>query len=275
MNIVQQRALEIRRLIFKTACWANGGHIPSSLSMSDFMAVLYFDGVLLYDAKRPNWEERDFFILSKGHACLSLYVTLAIAGYFNRKDLKKFCKIGSNLGGHPKMYETPGVEASTGSLGHGLLFATGIALANKIDGLSSKVYVVLGDGECEEGSIWEGFMAAVHHKLDNLVVVIDHNKFQAMDSLDSILSIHNLAERAKSFGFIVDEIDGHDHAAIKVALKTGEKDRPKLIVANTIKGKGISFMEGQPIWHYRMPNQDEMKIALHDLQMSEQELNEI
>jgi len=269
---IQEIAIKIRKIIFKTACQANGGHIAPALSMTDLIAVLYFDDVMKYDISKPKWRNRDIFVLSKGHGALALYTVLSLAGYFDVEELKSFCKISSRLGSLAKMGEVPGVEATTGSLGHGLSFAVGIALANKIDGLNSKTYVMLGDGECEEGSIWEGLMSAAHHKLDNLVVIIDHNKLQAMDSLDNVLSFTNLAEKAKAFGFFVEEIDGHDYTQIKNAYTTLKKGKPKLIVANTIKGKGISFMEGNPIWHYRIPNEEEVEIALRDLNMTKQEL---
>ena len=274
MNI-EERALELRKRIFKTACFAGGGHIAPALSMADLISVLYFDNVLRYDAKNPDWRKRDIFVLSKGHACLALYAALSMAGFFDAEKLRGFCQMGSQLGGHPKMHDIPGVEASTGALGHGMLFASGIALANKIDGLDSQVYTIVGDGECEEGSMWEGFMAAAYHELDNLVVIIDHNKFQAMDSLESIMGLHDFGSKLKAFGFSVADIDGHDYAAIKQAVTEREIGKPRVVIANTIKGKGISFMEGKPIWHFRMPNKEEMKIALHDLQMTEEELDRI
>lgn len=218
MARIEDIALKIRQAVLKMAVGANGGHIAPAYSMTDIVAELYFDGILRYDAKRPNWQERDYFVLSKGHGVLALYAALSMAGYFPAEELDTFCKPGSSLGSLAKMGSVPGIEATTGSLGHGLSFAVGIALANKIDGLDSKVYVLLGDGECEEGSVWEGLMSAVHHKLDNLVVIIDYNGLQAMDSVDHIMSIHGFSERLKSFGFFVDDIDGHDYGAIKKAL---------------------------------------------------------
>lgn len=262
----------IRKLILKIACRANGGHIAPAFSMTDIISVLYFDNILKYDAKNPLWDERDIFILSKGHGALALYSALAMAGYFPVEELDSFCKPGSRFGSLAKMGEVPGVEATTGSLGHGLSFAVGIALANKYDNKDSKVYVLLGDGECEEGSIWEGFMSAVHHKLDNLVIILDYNKLQAMDSLHNILTLHNFNEKAKSFGMSVQEINGHDYSEIREALIKFEKDKPRFIIANTIKGKGISFMENHPIWHYRIPNESEMAIALKELDMTKEEL---
>lgn len=273
--MIKDTALKIRQLILKTACFGGGGHIAPALSMADIMAVLYFDNVLSYDAKNPTWSERDVFVLSKGHACLALYATLAMAGFFPAEDLRGFLHIGSNLGGHPDMHKIPGVEASTGALGHGILFAGGIAMANKMDNRSEQIYVMVGDGECEEGSVWEGLMSAVYRKFDNFVVIIDHNKFQAMDTLESIMGLHDLAGKLTSIGFSVSDIDGHDHKAIKEALLYREPGKPHAIVANTIKGKGISYMEGMPLWHCRMPNETELDIALRDLGMTREELTKL
>ena len=269
---IEDIALKIRQAVFKMAIGANGGHIAPAYSMTDIVAELYFDGILRYDAKRPDWPERDYFILSKGHGVLALYAALSMAGYFPTEELNTFCKPGSALGSLAKLGSVPGIEATTGSLGHGLSFAVGIALANKIDSLDSKVYVLLGDGECEEGSVWEGLMSAAHHKLDNLVVIIDYNGLQAMDTVDHIMSIHGFSERLKSFGFFVDDIDGHDYRAIKKALLQKKEGVPRAVVAHTVKGKGLSFMENVPIWHYRVPNEEEMEIALKELNMTREEL---
>lgn len=273
--MVIENAHKIRQLIFKTACFGNGGHIAPALSMADIIAVLYFDNVLRYDAKNPQWDGRDYFILSKGHACLALYATLAMAGFFPAEKLKTFLQPGTIFGGHPNMHYIPGVEASTGALGHGMLFAGGIAMALKMDGKENQVYAVVGDGECEEGSMWEGFMSAVYHELDNFVVIIDHNKLQAMDSLKSIIGLHDFASKLRAIGFSVADIDGHEHIAIKQALLEREKGKPRVVIANTVKGKGISFMEGKPLWHIRMPNAEEMKIALRELNMTEEELKQL
>ena len=272
---IEEVALKIRQTILKTACFGGGGHIAPALSMADIIAVMYFDNVLRYDPKNPDWEDRDIFVLSKGHACLALYSALSLAGFFPSEVLKTFMHKDSILGGHPNMHYVPGVEASTGSLGHGMLYACGIAIAHKMDQKDNQVYVVVGDGECEEGSIWEGFMSAACHKLDNLVVIIDHNKFQAMDTLKSILGLSDFAGKLKTFGFSVADIDGHDCAAIRQAVTEREPGKPRLVVANTVKGKGISYMEGMPLWHCRMPNPKELQIALNDLNMTETELRAV
>lgn len=273
MGDIYEIIREVRKRIFKTAYFGGGGHIASALSMTEIISVLYFKDILKYNPLNPNWEQRDKFILSKGHACLALYSVLSIAGYFDEKELLNFCKVDSRFGGHPKMYEIPGVEASTGALGHGLSFGLGVALSNKIDKNNSNVYVIIGDGECQEGSIWEAIMSAANYKLDNLTVIVDYNKLQAMDKISSILEIEPFCNKWQSFGWNVKEIDGHNINEIYAALTEKTIDKPKVIIANTIKGKGISFMENIPIWHYRMPDTDELEIVIKELGLSKQELN--
>ncbi len=265
-------AKEIRKKIYQIAHFAGGGHMAAAFSMADIISVLYFDNVLKYDAANPEWAERDKFILSKGHAGYALYAALAKAGYFPEEELRHVGQPDSRFGGHPKMHDIPGVEASTGALGHGLSFAIGIAYANKVDQKESHVYVVLGDGECQEGSIWEGALSAPTLELDNLTVVVDHNKLQAMDDLESIVHMKPFADKWKDFGWNVLEIDGHDHAEIKKALLSRKEGKPTLIVANTVKGKGVSFMENMPIWHYRMPNEQELVVLMEELGLQEKDL---
>ena len=272
MTEIEQIAKDIRKDIFRIAHFAGGGHMGASFSIADIISVLYFDEVLRYDASNPEWSERDKFILSKGHASYALYAALAKAGYFSEEELWCVGQPGSKLGGHPKIHEVPGVEASTGALGHGLSFAIGIAYANKMDAKNSHVYVILGDGECQEGSIWEGALSAPTLVLDNLTVVIDHNKLQAMDDLENIVHMKPFAEKWKAFGWHVLEIDGHNYAEIKEALLTRKTGKPVLVVANTIKGKGVSFMENVPIWHYRMPNEQELPILMKELGLTEMDL---
>ena len=272
MTNLQQTAKEIRKTIYKIAHYAGGGHMGASFSMADIISVLYFDNVLRYDASNPEWEDRDKFILSKGHACYALYAVLARAGYFPEEELWHVGKPGAKFGGHPKLHEIPGVEASTGALGHGLSFAIGIAYANKADCKDSHVYVVLGDGECQEGSIWEGALSAPTLELDNLTVIIDHNKLQAMDDLENIVHMKPFADKWKAFGWNVVEIDGHNHAEIKEALLTRQPQKPTLVVANTIKGKGVSFMEGSVDWHGKAPNDEQYATAMADLERIGEEL---
>lgn len=269
---LKEIAAEIRKSVYIIAHHAGGGHMGAAFSMADIIATLYFGDVLRYDAKNPDWEGRDRFVLSKGHACYALYATLARAGYFDREKLKTVGKPGSEFGGHPKIYEIPGVEASTGALGHGLSFTIGMALAHKVDQKENHFYVLLGDGECQEGSVWEGALSAPTLKLDNLTVIVDHNKLQAMDDLENIVRMKPFAGKWEAFGWNVLEIDGHNIEEIRGALLARKRDMPTVVIANTIKGKGVSFMEGVPIWHYRMPNEQELQILMRDLALTQEEL---
>ncbi len=271
-EIVEAKCKEIRKNIFRQAYAAGGAHMGAAFSVTDILGTLYFGDVLKYRPTQPDWEDRDKVILSKGHAGVALYAALALAGYFDIEELKTFCCPGSRLGGHPKIYEVPGVEASTGALGHGMSFAIGIAYANKVDKRSSHTYVILGDGECQEGSIWEGALSAPTLELDNLTVIVDHNKLQAMDRLEAILHMKPFAEKWKAFGWNVVEINGHNYEDIRQALLMRCKNIPTLVVANTIKGKGVSFMENVPIWHYRMPNEQERSVLMEELGLAEEDL---
>ena len=267
-------ANQIRKRILRSAWMANGGHIAPAYSMVEIVVSLYFDGVLRYDASDASWQGRDYFILSKGHGALALYSALAIAGFFPESLLDGFCKPGSDFGSLARAGKVPGVEATTGSLGHGLPYAVGISLANKMDGLPNKTYVLVGDGECEEGSIWEALMSAAHYRLDNMVIIMDHNGLQAMDGIEKILSFDNIVARMESFGLKCVEINGHDFDEIRKALKMPHDGAPLFIVANTVKGRGISFMENEPIWHYRIPDDNEIEVALAELGMTREELGE-
>ncbi|MEW6087942.1 MAG: transketolase [bacterium] len=267
---LEKKAEELRKVVFKTICLSGGGHIAGSLSIIEILEVLY-NGILRISPKEPMASERDRFILSKGHAGVSLYAILADCGFFPKEELDRFGKAGSILGGHPDMHKVPGIEASTGSLGHGFCFGTGIALAGKLDKKDFRVFVLLGDGECQEGSIWETAMFAPQHKLDNLVAIIDYNKIQALDRLDKIVSLEPLAAKWTAFGWEVKEVDGHNVTQLQEVLGCVPfvKGKPSLIIAHTIKGKGISFMENVAIWHYRMPNHEELKIACKDLNLED------
>lgn len=266
---------DIRKDIFKTAYKGGSGHIASALSAVEIMTALYLGGVLKYDPKNPQWEDRDKVILSKGHASLVLYSILKRIGYLTQEELDTFCQPGSLLGGEPKLGDIPGVEATTGSLGHGLSFGVGVAMANKLDGRDSRVYVILGDGECQEGSVWEAAMSAAHHQLDNLTVILDCNQLQAMGTTDSILAVNPIVGKWSGFGWSVTETDGN---CVESMLETLKKDKqntepkPRMIIAHTTKGKGISFMENVPIWHYRMPNPQELEIVKRDLNFAKGEL---
>lgn len=276
MNVefMKREALEMRRRVLKTAWRANGGHIAPAFSCIEIIESLYFGdgrGLLQYDQNNPDWSGRDYFVLSKGHGGLALYAALSMAGYFPESELYHFCAIDGILGSLASK-TTPGVEVTGGSLGHGLSYAVGIAEACKRDGVNNHIYVLLGDGECEEGSIWEALMSASHLQLDNMTIIVDCNKLQAMDSVKSIMSIDNLAERGESFGLSAMEIDGHDFHQIYYALTARKALKPVFVVANTVKGKGVSFMENVPIWHYRIPNEDEIQTACEELGMSIEDL---
>lgn len=267
---LEKIAKDIRQDIFKTICNGGGGHIPASLSIVEILVFLY-NNILNVNPKKARDKDRDRFILSKGHACVALYAILAEKGFFPKAELDKFGKKGSILGGHPDMHKVSGVEASTGSLGHGFPFGVGVALAGKFDKKNYKVFVIVGDGECQEGSVWEAAMFAPQYKLDNLIVIIDYNKIQAMDYLDKIVSLSPLADKWKAFGWEVREVDGHSFCQLQKVFASIPfvKGKPNLIIAHTVKGKGISFMENAPIWHYRLPNEEEMKIACKELKVGD------
>ena len=268
-------AADIRRQVMIMACKAGGSHIAPAFSIVEILTALYFGGILQYDPHEPKMKDRDRFILSKGHAGSALYAVLARAGFFDPKWLDSYCQSGTVLGGHPNMHEIPGVEASTGALGHGFPYAMGIALAGKMDRRDYRVFALLGDGECQEGSIWEAALFAAHQRLGNFTAIIDYNKLQAMDRIDKIVGLEPLTDKWRAFGWEVTETDGHD---LKALIETLSKDRepdapPALVIAHTVKGKGLSFMENVPIWHFRLPNPDEMMIVCRELGLDSSELN--
>lgn len=253
-----QLAWKIRRHGIEMTHLSGGSHIASILSVADILAVLYND-ILNVDPKNPKMENRDRFILSKGHAGAAVYAALAEKGFFDTQELRTHYADGSRLSGHVSHKGVPGIEFSTGSLGHGLPVGAGMALSAKLDNKDHKVFVVLGDGECDEGSVWEAALFANHLKLNNLVAVIDHNKMQSLDFCENTLSLAPFAEKWKAFGWNVIEIDGHDHNELRDAFNKAKQtqDKPTVIIANTIKGKGISFMELDILWHYRFPHDGE------------------
>ena len=250
----EQLAWLIRRHGVEMTHLSGGSHIASILSVADIIAVLYSD-VLRYDPKEPKMPERDRFILSKGHAGAAIYAALAESGFFDPEQLKTHYQNGSILSGHVSHKGVPGVEFSTGSLGHGLPVAAGMAQAAKMDSREHRVYVVLGDGECDEGSVWEAALFANHFELNNLVAIVDHNKMQSLDFCENTLKLSPFAEKWRSFGWNALQVDGHDHNALRTAFGEAKRSKkPTVIIADTVKGKGISFMEYDILWHYRFPH---------------------
>ena len=240
------------------------GHPGPALSIADILACLYFE-VLNIDPTDPSLKDRDRFILSKGHACPSLYAALSMKGYFKESHLNTFRHAGSILQGHPDMKKTPGIDMTACSLGHGLGAGVGMAIAAKIDKLPYHTYVLVGDGELQEGLIWESAMAAGHFGLGNLTLVIDRNRWQSCNAVDCIIDIEPLKDKLTSFGFNTIEIDGHDMEKIIEALKTKTKDAPTAIIAHTVKGKGVSFMEEDNSWHQRPITEEEYNMAMSEL----------
>lgn len=260
------RATAVRRNIVKMLTKAGSGHPGGSLSVTDILTVLYFDTMDVTPSE-PHRADRDRFVLSKGHAAPALYAVLAEKGYFPEEELFSLRKCGAMLQGHPDMKHTPGVDMSTGSLGQGLSVANGMALAAKTDGAKWHVYAVCGDGEIQEGQIWEAAMSASHYKLDNLTLFIDHNKLQIDGANSEVMSVMPIAEKFRAFGWNVIEIDGHNMDAIRSALMIAKTTvgKPTVIVAETVKGKGVSFMENLVGWHGKAPNEEECAAALKEL----------
>lgn len=259
-------ACKVRMGIIEGTHSAKAGHPGGSLSSADMMTYLYFKEMNV-DPKNPNFENRDRFVLSKGHAAPALYAALAHRGFFPVEELKTLRHIGSRLQGHPNMNETPGVDMSTGSLGQGVSAAAGMALAAKHRGNDYRVYTMLGDGEIEEGQVWEAFMFASHYKLDNLCVIIDNNGLQIDGKVSDVMSPYPIADKLSAFGFETCEIDGHDFDRIEDALNIAKatKGKPFAIIMKTTKGKGVSYMENQVGWHGKAPNDEEYEIAMDEL----------
>jgi len=252
MTVLDERSRHLRRLVIDALKGGGRGHLGSSMSMVEILRVLY-DDVLRYRPTDPLWAERDRFILSKGHGCLALYALLADKGFFPIDELLGFCRPESRLGGHPERGKVPGVEASTGALGHGLPIGVGIAIALRIKHSQARVVVLTGDGEINEGSNWEAAMSAAKHRLSNLTVLVDYNKLQSYGPTSEVLDLEPLTDKWRAFGFAVKEVDGHDVQQLKVALASlpFEASRPSAIICHTIKGKGFPFAEGNPEWHHK------------------------
>ena len=266
---LEAEARAIRADIVSMIAEAGSGHPGGSLSCADILTALYLGGVMDHDPADPKKEGRDWFILAKGHAAPALYATLAQAGYLPREELLTLRKLGSRMQGHPDCRLVPGVEVSTGSLGQGLSIAAGTAAGLALDGRAGTVFALLGDGECEEGQVWEAAMFAAHRRLGNLVAVVDHNGLQIDGAICDVCDPEDIGAKFAAFGWDVAEVDGHDLPAVTAALtaaKAAAGERPHAIIAHTVKGKGVSFMENQAGWHGKAPNADELKIALADLQ---------
>ena len=249
-----QLAWLIRRHGIEMTHLSGGSHIGAVLSVADILGVLYA-GILHYDSQNPNWDGRDRLIMSKGHAGAAVYAALAESGFFDPAELKTHYANGSRLSGHVS-HHLPGVDFSTGSLGHGLSAAAGMALAAKQDGKHHRVFAVLGDGECDEGAVWEAALFANHYRLENLVAVIDHNHMQSLDTCENTLDLEDFGAKWRAFGWHVVTVDGHDHPALQAALADTRNPghKPTAVIANTVKGKGVSFMENDILWHYRFPH---------------------
>jgi transketolase len=266
INELKKIARELRVDIINMLVEAGSGHPGGSLSAIDILTCLYFH-FLRHDPQNPHWPARDRFVLSKGHAVPAVYACLAKAGYFPKSELLTLRKINSRLQGHPDRVKLPGLEASTGSLGQGLSIAIGLAIASKLDGDPFRVYCMLGDGETQAGQIWEGLMSAPKFKLDNLVTILDYNKGQIDGPTNDIMNLEPIMEKVKAFNWHVIEIDGHDYVQIFDALESAQKvkGQPTFILAQTVKGKGVSFMEGQISWHGKAPSREQGELAVKEI----------
>ncbi len=263
---LSETARQVRLEILRMTAAAGSGHPGGSLSAADILTCLYFD-VMRLDPANPGWPERDRFVLSKGHAAPVLYAALGLRGYFPREWLATLRKLGSPLQGHPHMRATPGVEVSTGSLGQGLSMAVGMALAGRLDRAAWRVYCLLGDGESQEGQVWEAVAAANHYKLDNLTAIVDHNGLQIDGRTEDVMSVEPVRGRWEAFGWRVFETNGHDIRGLLGAFAAARAHRggPSMVLCHTVKGKGVSFMEGRAEWHGKAPSQDQLAKAIAEL----------
>jgi transketolase len=267
MTALDERSRELRKTIVKAVCAGDRGHLGSAFSLVEILRVLY-DDVLNYDARNPRWTGRDRCILSKGHGCLALYAVLADKGFFPAAELLRFCKADGMLGGHPEYGKVPGVEASTGSLGHGLSIGIGFALNARFENAAHRTFVIISDGESNEGSVWEAALCASKHKLDQLVLLVDYNKQQSYGTTYEVLDLEPLADKWRAFGFAVKEADGHcvQELRIKLGQIPFEPGRPSILICHTIKGKGVSFVENNLSWHHKTKiSREEEQLLLTEL----------
>lgn len=274
MSVVDiEKCKELRKRIFITGYKGGMAHLASCFSALEIIYVLYEKNILRFDAKDPHMRDRDRFILSKGHAGLALYAVMQDVGFLSKDDFESYLQPGGRIGGEPCMRDVPGIEATTGSLGHGLSMGLGMALGQKIRNINAKTYVMLGDGECQEGTVWEAIMSAPALGLNNLVVILDSNKIQKMDTVENIMRFSDLGDKVSTFGWEVKYVDGHDIEALTNCLgDEKEYNKPLFIIANTTKGKGVSIMENNPIWHFKLPNKKEKKIFMEELNITESEM---
>lgn len=257
-------SMAVRKQIVTTFEHGKRGHLPSAFSIVEIIRVLY-DDVLNYNPDQPLWPDRDRFILSKGHGCLALYATLSEKGFFRKSELEKFCMSDGILGGHPEYGKVPGVEASTGALGHGLSIGVGMALNARLEKSDYKTIVLLGDGECNEGSVWEAAMSAAKHRLNSLLVIVDYNKQQSYGDVADVQELEPFADKWESFGFEVAEVDGHDVDALTAVLKSfpWNAEKPGVLICHTVKGRGISFLEKNLEWHHKSSAKPDELAALY------------
>jgi transketolase len=267
VNYLIEKAAMVRLKVMETAIKVGKGHVPPALSWVEIGVILYYLPVLRLRHDEPTWKQRDRFVLSKGHACLTLYAILADLQYFPESELAKFAGPGSLLPGHPDPL-IPGVDVLSGSLGHGLGLAVGMGLSARLSGESWRVFVILGDGECNEGSIWEAALSIAHHSLTNVIVIVDRNRLSATNYTENIVALDPLVEKFRAFGWDSEEVDGHDYSALSSALaedKLSKLQKPLAIIANTVKGKGVDFMEDSPNWHHQLPKGSDAIAALQQL----------
>lgn len=268
IKFIKNKAVDIRKKIVQLTVIAGGGHIGGGLSMTDILVVMYHH-ILKIDTKNPKWEERDRFILSKGHGGVGICPVLCDVGFYEEEMMTTFNQLCSPFGMHPDMNKIPGIEMSTGSLGHGLSVGVGIALANRLDKAKYRIYVLLGDGECDEGSVWEAAMSAAHYKLGNLVAIVDRNHYMIDGDTERIMGLEPFKQKWEAFGWKTIEIDGHNIEQIVDAfenLPTQDSEQPIVVIAKTIKGRGVSFMENQAKWHYGGLDSELEKRALEDIE---------
>lgn len=260
---LKEKARLLRQDVVRTIYLAGDGHPGASLSVADIVTALYFD-VMRIDPANPNWPDRDRFILSKGHACPTVYAALARRGYFSPEELPGLRSLGSNLQGHPDVNKTPGIDSTSGPLGNGIAVGLGMALAARVKGKDYYTYVITGDGELEEGVIWEAMMAAKHYRVGRLIVFIDNNEMQSGGRVKEVSGLYPILPKCRAFGWHCQEINGHDFAQILAAIESAKEDesKPSVILAHTIKGQGVPFMVGDNSWHKRVPTEEQLKEAM-------------